>query len=367
MKNESDAALYRRDLNRDFTVYVKDKKDFPLLDFSERTESASRAIGYGKCALVFHQLRQIIGDSLFFGSFQTFYNNHKFKDASWHDIQKTAEQVSNQDLKWFFEQWIQRKGAPQIQLKSAQFQKNQIELTLTQNQEEQYRLYIPVEVFLSDSSTLVHRLWLEKKEQTFQFPIEGIALRIAVDPYYDLLRKLEKDEIPPTLSEIFSKEEALIVLPDKCQPDIFKNYMKFAETMSDGEEGIKITETTNLSDADLQNKSLYLLGTPAQNSIIGKIQWEADLPFQFKQEQIMIHGTTIPGSDDVSILVARRLNSEENICIIAIGENQKTGRIANLISHYGKYSYLLFRDGKNKIKEIYPVSKSPMVYWFNQN
>ncbi len=366
MKNKSEAALYRRDINRDFTVYVKDQKDFPLRDFSERTESASRAIGYGKSALTFHQLRQIIGDSLFFKSFQTFYSNFKFKDASWDDIQKTAEQVSNQDLSWFFQQWIQRKGAPQIQLKSVQLKQDQMEVTLTQIQEETYRLYIPIEVFFSDSTTVVHRIWLEEKEQTFQLPIEGRVLQMTVDPYYDLLRKLEKDEIPPTLSEIFSKEEALVVLPDNCPPAVLQNYQKFAETMSEGEEGIKITESINLSEADLQSKSLYLLGTPSQNSIINKIQWETGMPFQFKNNQIMFQGMPIPGSDDVSILVSRRPSSEENVCIISIGENQKTGRIAKLMSHYGKYSYLLFTDGKNKIKEIFPVSDSPMVQVFNQ-
>jgi aminopeptidase N len=336
-----------------------------LNDFTERTESASRAIGYGKSALVFHQLRQIIGDSLFYKSFQTFYTNYKFKDASWYDIQKTTEQVSKKDLNWFFTQWLKRRGAPQIQLKSVQLNENRIDVTLTQAQEELYRLYVPIEVFMSDSSTVVHRIWLEEKEQTFKLPLVGKAVSLTVDPHYDLLRKLEKTEIPPTLSEIFSKEEALIILPDNCTPAVLRNYQKFAETMSEGEEGMKISEIVNLSETDLQSKSLYLLGTPSQNSIFGKIQWDKEMPFQIRNNQVIVHGSAIPGSDDVSILVSRRPESGENICIIAMGENQKTGRVANLISHYGKYSYLLFSDGKNKIKEIFPVSNSPMVYWFD--
>jgi aminopeptidase N len=367
MKNKSEAALYRRDLNRDFTVYVKDQKDFPLQDFSERTESASRAIGYGKSALLFHQLRQIIGDSLFYKSFQTFYNDFKFKDASWQDIRKTAERVSKQNLNWFFSQWLERKGAPQVQLSSVLLKDKNIEITLSQVQEGAYRLYVPIEVVSGDSTRVIHRVWLEDSEQTFQLPVEGEARKITVDPDYDLLRKLERDEIPPTLSEIFSKEEALIILPDNCTPTALQNYKKFAETMSEGVESIKITDVSNLSDTELQEKSLYLLGTPKQNSIINKVAWGSDLPFEIKNNQIQIHGNPIPGTDDVSALVARRPNSTENICIISFGENQQTGRIANLISHYGKYSYLLFTGGKNKIKEIFPVYRSPMVHWFDQN
>jgi hypothetical protein len=63
--------------------------------------------------------------------------------------------------------------------------------------------------------------------------------------------------------------------------------------------------------------------------------------------------------------VTRALNNiNQNFCIIAIGDNQKTGRVGKLISHYGKYSYLVFKDGKNIKKGIYPVEKSPLVYNF---
>ncbi len=367
MKNKLEAAQYRRDLNRDFTVYVKDQKDFPLSDFSERTESASRAIGYGKSALVFHQLRQIIGDSLFFKSFQKFYQDFKFKDASWGDIQRTAEAVSGKDLDWFFEQWIQRKGAPQLELLSTHYRDGQIEIKLKQLQEDLYHLYIPIEILQTDSSSVVEYVWLKEQEQMYQFPSAKIPLMVTVDPYYDLLRKLEKDEIPPTLSEIFAQEKALVVLPDKCSPGALEHYQTFANTMTEGEEGVKIVKAQEMSDSDLENNSLYILGTPAENSIFSKIAWEEDSAFKVGENQFQIHDNSIPGPDDVSILIHRRSNSDENICLIAMGENYKAGRVANLMRHYGKYSYLLFTDGKNQIKEIFQVSKSPMIFRFSQN
>ena len=72
----------------------------------------------------------------------------------------------------------------------------------------------------------------------------------------------------------------------------------------------------------------------------------------------------MPGSDEVAVLSARFQDSEKNACMVTIGKNSKTGRIANLLSHYGKYSYLVFSNGKNQVKEIYTVDKSPMVYSF---
>jgi len=35
--------------------------------------------------------------------------------------------------------------------------------------------------------------------------------------------------------------------------------------------------------------------------------------------------------------------------------------VARKITHYGKYSYLAFQQGKNKDKGIWPVEKSPLV------
>jgi hypothetical protein len=36
--------------------------------------------------------------------------------------------------------------------------------------------------------------------------------------------------------------------------------------------------------------------------------------------------------------------------------------VAAKITHYGKYSYLAFRRGKNQDKGFWPVATSPLVY-----
>jgi hypothetical protein len=364
-RSSADAVGYRRDLARDFTVYVKDQKDFPLNQFSARTESSSRAIGYGKSAMVFHQLRKILGDSLFFESFRVFYKDYRFKDASWTDIKESAEKTSGQNLDWYFQQWVERKGAPQVTLKKVTFANNVIQVTLNQDPVDTYRLYVPVRITLKDSTIVDQYVWLEEAEQTFKFPVQGIPQEIAVDPDFDFLRKLQRNEIPPSLSEIYAEETSIYVLPDKVDEAKLNVYKKFAETMSEGDEGTKIISVNEVSQSDIDSYSMYILGNPSENSLLSKVEFEDQKEFQITDGEIVLNSTSTPNQDEVTVLAARAPQNGKTVCIIAIGENQQTGRIANLLSHYGKYSYLVFNNGKNQVKDIYSSNKSPMIYSFD--
>ncbi len=364
LKDPAEAAQYRRDLDRDFTVYVKDNKDFPLNTFEERTESASRAIGYGKSAMVFHQLRKIIGDSLFFKTFQKFYHDFKFREASWSHIRQTAEQIYKSDLDWFFNQWLTRKGAPEIEIPAANYKNGTLSFTLKQNGDELYRLLIPVKISWSDSSFEMKNVWLEKPEQYYDFTASKKPVQLAVDPDYDVFRKLKRSEIPPTLAEIYAEERAHVVLPDKCSPSKLDVYRTFAQTFTEGEDELSIREVNELNEAELQKSSLYLLGTPSENSLVEKMSRENQKECRIVDHQLIMNGQPVPEADDVVVMAGRTPNEQQNICIIAIGENGQTGRVANLLSHYGKYSYLLFSNGKNVIKDMYSITNSPMIYQF---
>ena len=37
------------------------------------------------------------------------------------------------------------------------------------------------------------------------------------------------------------------------------------------------------------------------------------------------------------------------------------------ITHYGKYSYLSFQEGKNRDKGFWQISETPLVIWWRKN
>jgi hypothetical protein len=42
------------------------------------------------------------------------------------------------------------------------------------------------------------------------------------------------------------------------------------------------------------------------------------------------------------------------------------GQVARKITHYGKYSYLVFSQGRNQVKGIWPISESPLIHEWNR-
>ena len=90
--------------------------------------------------MVNEMLRVALGDDIFRKAYSRFYYDNKFKNASWDDIRKSFEEVSKKDLSGFFDQWINRKGAPELVLSEintiSQIDKFELKFTLSQVQEE---------------------------------------------------------------------------------------------------------------------------------------------------------------------------------------------------------------------------------------
>jgi aminopeptidase N len=88
-------------------IYVQDiSSENSIFDYS-RT--------YAKGAVVLHMLREITGDSTFFNILKTYNSTNEFgyKSATTADFEHVAEQVSGQNLSYFFNEWIHGENYPQ--------------------------------------------------------------------------------------------------------------------------------------------------------------------------------------------------------------------------------------------------------------
>ncbi len=85
---------------------------------------------YQKGAWVLHMLRQELGDKVFFAGLRHYYQKYQGQAVQTPAFQASMEDVSGEDLAWFFEQWLEWPGAPELQLEDRAGQ-----LVLTQLQE----------------------------------------------------------------------------------------------------------------------------------------------------------------------------------------------------------------------------------------
>src|SRR2546430_9794087 len=71
---------------------------------------------YDKAHLFYEQLRYVVGDEMMRRILRAYYARWKLKHVDEEAFREVAEQVSRQDLKWLFGQWLH--GTPLIDRKS---------------------------------------------------------------------------------------------------------------------------------------------------------------------------------------------------------------------------------------------------------
>jgi tetratricopeptide (TPR) repeat protein len=71
-----------------------------------------QSLATDKGAMILHMLRWVVGEPAFGKLMRNFATQYGGKPANVDDFQKLAEQVSGQQLTWFFTQWLDSTGAP---------------------------------------------------------------------------------------------------------------------------------------------------------------------------------------------------------------------------------------------------------------
>lgn len=366
-EQQGQGADYRRNTLQKYTDYVNGTNDFPLSKFLSRNNSAEEAIGYGKALMVNNMLRNNFGDEAFLAAWARFYKDYKFKIASWDDIQHSFEAVTGEDLKPFFTQWVQGKGAPTLKLSEVQSGKDgavyNLSFKLQQVQLEGFfNLEIPVAVYLeNDQAVKLLSVSLDQREQHFLFSFDKKPVRIEIDPAFQVFRRLDRQEVPTTLTQLFGAKEAIIILPSESP--MFESYKKLAETWKSSQSAQgKLLFVKSDKDLDqLPSKPVWVIGFEnkfAPNAGIPQVYTDALTP----EGKILLNKLRETGS--LTYAVQNPENKGFTLGFIAANSEEAISGLARKLPHYGKYSYLGFEGNEptNKLKGIFPALGSPLNY-----
>jgi len=358
---------YRRSTLQKFSNVVTPENDFPLNKFLSRHDGASEAIGYGKSMMMWQMLRRKIGDDKFREGIALFYKQQKFKTASFSDIRKAMETVSGDDLKDFFNQWVNRTGAPEIEIGNFKTEKlnseyhNVLKLKQIQNDAAFY-IDIPLSVLTEDGlETFVFNM--NKKEQSFEFDLKSEPIKLSVDPQYDVFRILNPAEVPSTLSKIWASNENIFVLPSKADKNQQELYRKFAQAWKDADnDNFTIVFDNEISTVP-KDKTLWILGF--ENKFANNFNDEI-LKFdsQFLNDSVKLEGKKLQKANNSFVLTKARTNDlNKQDIFISLSNEASIGGLIRKLPHYGKYSFLAFsgEEPTNIAKGEWPVVNSPLV------
>ena len=215
-------ADHRRASLQKYRDYVKDGRDFALTDFRSRDSAATEAVGYGKTLMTFHMLRKGIGDDRFKQVLAQMYRDFRGRRASWADVTRVSESVAGADAAGFFDQWIARPGAPSLEVRSAAVSRRgdgyTVTGTLVQSQGgPAFRVDVPV-VVETEQGYATHTIAARDRTAPIGIAVTERPLALHVDPYFDLFRRLDPRETPPSISQIFGEPRMVAILSSDAPP-----------------------------------------------------------------------------------------------------------------------------------------------------
>jgi len=198
---ERESAAAARDMRltwmRDIAAIPPEAR-IALAQFRSRTHGADAAAGYGKAAMVFFMLRDLIGTEAYDRGIRAFWEQHRFKTASWRDLQLAFERASGQKLQTFFDQWLRRTDAPQLAITEATGTssngRHRVTVRIAQ-QGTPYALRVPV----ATTSGETHVVAVDQANSEARFETGARADAVKLDPDLRIWRQLQAQELPPIL------------------------------------------------------------------------------------------------------------------------------------------------------------------------
>ena len=357
-------AEFRRDVLQRYGNFVRNDEDFPLSQFGARHNETAQSVGYDKSLMFFHMLRQRLGDRGFLAGLQRIYRQYRFRRAGFAELRYVFEQVSGNSLADEFEQWVESTGVPELQLESPQVKRDidgyRLTAVLKQVQPgPAYKLRVPLAVQLEREQAWQTTITMSEKRTLLTLKVPSLPERLAIDPEFDLMRRLSREEVPPSISQLFGDDNSLVVLSSSASDKLKQAHLKTAQTWV-ARYGAEIVWDQDL--ATLPNdRSIWLFG------------WENRFRTQFADhlrrqatltdDTLQLHEQTFGRDEFGSVIVTwHPHNRNQALAWVAWEQHNRFSVMTQKLSHYGKYSYLTFSGdrAKNNTKGQWMITTSPL-------
>ena len=305
----------------------------PLAEFRSRAHGADAATGYGKAAMLFVMLRDLIGEAAFDDGLRRFWNAHRFRTASWSDLRAAFESTSGRDLSMFFAQWLERADAPAPRIASARMRGNAVEVAFEQGTPP-YALRVAL-VFDGPEGAITRLVDISRNNETVRIDDVGSSTSVRLDPDLRLWRALDPRTLPPILRQwilaraprfaVVSAAEDVRAAAEQLAQRLFESPARRVELADGGDSPLLIVGL----HADVE-AALARLGLPAR-------------PGQLQDR----------GSAQVWAVV--RKPGETPVAVISARDAEAIAALDRPLPHYGGQSFLAFEGRRAVVRGAWPA------------
>lgn len=148
----------------------------PLIHFGyDDKEDMFDAHSYNKGGSVLHMLRSYVGDDAFFTALNQYLKKNAYTAVEAHELRLAFEDVTGEDMNWFFNQWYFSQGHPELDISydyDETTKQASVTVAQTQSLEEGtpaiFEIPTTIDIYTANGKES-HKVRVTKREQTFTF------------------------------------------------------------------------------------------------------------------------------------------------------------------------------------------------------
>ena len=261
---------YEADLHRldEYQQYMEEslEKQVDLIryDYHDK-EDMFDSHSYAKGGLILDMLRDYVGDEAFFESLNRYLEQYKFSTVEVHDLRLVFEEVTGEDLNWFFNQWYLASGHPNLVVEE-HYNDSTVTISISQMQDLEttplYKLPLTVDIY-TEQGVESYFLIVDGRQQTFELPVRDRPQLVLFDASQKLLAEITHlKSMEEYIFQFFktnkflSRYHALDTLL-KCNDDSLKSYMIQA-ALSDDFWFFRQMAVNQIEELEMEDKSVFI-------------------------------------------------------------------------------------------------------------
>ncbi len=349
----------RRLMVQGYNLHVPPGRDYPVAQFTQKQDERDNAIGYQKSAMLFHLLRQEVGEQTFWRALMSLVAQYRGRHAEWGDLERVFAEESRRDLRWFFTQWVEQDGAPAVSLPKAvarpvageHTKTFQLEATIVQSNKP---FQLPLQLLIHMEGDREHTLTvpLRLQHETISVTLPARPIAIDLDPDFMTFRRIARQSLSPVLNHYITdrRRSVLMAFTDEPNhPSPFRDVVARIETQEQQKPVSERTVIASMAQDGLlpREGSVLVLGGPESHSWIQSIlATHCGARATLNDKGVNVMGTAYEGRGLAMLVSCHRVDRPGSVVtVLYAAAPQAVTKVARLLFFYGWNSFVLFKDG----------------------
>ncbi|MEO6232131.1 MAG: M1 family metallopeptidase [Ferruginibacter sp.] len=227
-----------------------ESKDLVRFEYADK-EDMFDAVSYNKGGRILNMLRNYVGDDAFFKSLNNYLTTNKFKSGEAGQLRLAFEEVTGEDMNWFWNQWYYGSGNPKVDISysyDATAKKMFVYLKQTQAGDKIFKLPMAIDIY-NGKDKVRYKVWAENKADTFAFASSTEPSLVNVDA--DKVLLWQKTDNKSEGNYLFQYEHGANYMDRKEALDYLskKGMKEMADGLNDKFAGLRTLTVNRLSQS----------------------------------------------------------------------------------------------------------------------